>query len=127
MMILYNGPSHGYAVMEALRDRLGREVSPAIVYPFLSGLLKAGYVSSRREKVGGRVKVVYSLTPNGRRFSEKVFSRLSTIVSTAVAPNQSICGNCGCKLLEAGHVEEIEGARMVFCCVHCAAAYNKND
>ncbi len=125
MMILYNGPSHGYAVMETLRDRLGREISPAIVYPFLSGLLKVGYVRSRREKEGGRVKVVYSLTPNGRRFSDKVFSRLSTIVSTAVAPNQSVCANCGCKLLEAGHMEEIDGKRMVFCCVHCAAAYQR--
>lgn len=110
-----------------LQDRLGRAVSPAIVYPFLSGLVGSGYASSRRERDGGRTRAVYKLTPSGRRFSERVFKRLSTIMSVAISPNASACANCGCRLLEPGHLEDIGGQRLTFCCVHCAAAYRRGD
>lgn len=127
MMILYSGPSHGYSIMEILQARLGKAVSPAIVYPFLAGLVKAGYASSSQQRDGGRVRSIYKLTPSGRRFSERVLNRLSTIMSAAISPNASACANCGCRLLEPGHREEIGGKKLMFCCVHCAAAYRRDD
>ena len=128
LMFLYDQPClHGYALMELLRARLGRAVSPAIVYPFLASLQISGYVTSKREKDGRRVKILYTMTPEGRKFSRRVFKRLSTIVSTAINPSLSSCVHCGCKLYEMSHKEEIDGRQMIFCCVHCAAAYRQSD
>jgi DNA-binding PadR family transcriptional regulator len=127
MMLLYEKPLHGYAIIEALKGRLGRAVSPAIVYPFLAQLLKAGYLTAGREDLGRRARLVYSMTPRGRRFSERVFKRLSQIVSTALEPGILRCAHCGTKLYEPGHTERVGGKRLVFCCEHCARAYRLND
>lgn len=55
LMLLYEHQSlHGYALMEMLQTRLGRTVSPAIIYPFLATLLQAGNVALEREAYGGR-------------------------------------------------------------------------
>ncbi len=79
-------------------------LSPAIIYPFLASLSKAGYVTSKQEKEGGRVKILYSMTPEGRRFSRRVFKRLSMMVSTAIMSSSVLaCANCGCKLYEKGY------------------------
>ena len=126
LMLLYGQPClHGYAVMELLQARLGKVISPAIIYPFLASLLESGYVTSKRETEGRRVKILYTMTPEGRRFSRRVFKRVSLIVSTAVYPSLSSCAHCGCKLYEAGHREKVDGRQMTFCCVHCAAAYRQ--
>jgi DNA-binding PadR family transcriptional regulator len=127
LMLLYEKPLHGYAIIEALSERLGKTISPAIVYPFLSQLVIAGYLASRQDSVGKRVRTIYSMTPKGRKFSEGIFKRLSQIVSTAIEPNMLRCAHCGCKLYEAGYVEEIDGGRTTFCCVHCAAAHTDEE
>ena len=127
MMLLYDGPRHGYSIMAEIQERLGRAVSPAIIYPFLASLSTAGYVTSRREREGRRLKILYTLTPQGRRFSERVFSRLSSIISTAIYPSSSVCVNCGCRLIEPGHMQKVGGRAMTFCCVHCAAAYRERS
>lgn len=125
LMFLCEKPLHGYAIIEALQERLGRTVSPAIVYPFLAQMLAARYLTSKTEKVGSKTRTVYSMTPKGRKFSQTVFSRLSQIVSTAIEPNILHCTNCGCKLYEAGHMEKIAGRQITFCCVHCSRAYKR--
>jgi DNA-binding PadR family transcriptional regulator len=128
MMLLYNQSClHGYALMELLQVRLGKVISPAIIYPFLASLLESGYVTSKRETEGRRVKILYTMTPEGRRFSRRVFKRVSLIVSIAVNPSLSSCAHCGCRLYEAGHKEEVEGRQTTFCCVHCAAAYRRGS
>lgn len=125
LMLLCEKPLHGYAIIEALEDRLGKTVSPAIVYPFLAQMSAAGYLTSKTEKVGEKSRTVYSMTPKGRRFSHVVFRRLSQIVSAAIEPNMPHCVNCGCKLYEAGYVDKIAGRQTTFCCVHCARAYKR--
>ncbi len=126
LMLLYEKSClHGYALMELLQERLGKAISPAIVYPFLASLSKAGYATSRKEKEGMRVKILYTMTPEGRRFSRRVFKRLSMMVSTAISSNLIACAHCGCKLYEKGYSEEIDGNRMTFCCVHCANAFRE--
>lgn len=126
MMLLYEKPLHGYAIIEALSGRLGRTVSPAIVYPFLTQLLKAGYLTAGHDDVGKRARVVYTMTSKGRRFSEGVFKRLSKIVSTALEPSMLRCAHCGAKLYEPGYTERVENKQVIFCCEHCAATYRQN-
>jgi DNA-binding PadR family transcriptional regulator len=128
LMLLYEHPClHGYALMEMLRARLGRAVSPAIIYPFLRTLLQSGYLTSERESNGRRVKIIYTMTTEGRRFSRRVFGRLSAMVSTATVQSLTSCANCGCRIYGAAHREEIDGHRMTFCCIHCAAAYRQGE
>lgn len=123
LMLLYEKPLHGYAIIEALGERLGRTISPAIVYPFLAQLLTAGYLAADTENIGKRARTVYSMTPEGRMFSESIFKRLSQIVVTAIEPNILRCAHCGCKLYESGYTEKIDGTMITFCCIHCARAH----
>lgn len=123
MMILYERPCHGYAIIEALALRLGRHIGPGTVYPFLAMLLTSGYLTSKPERTGKRERILYSMTPKGRRFAERIFKQLSQIVSTAIEPGISRCANCGCSLYGTGHVEEVEGKETTFCCIHCAKAF----
>lgn len=123
LMLLYEKPCHGYGIIEALQLRLERRVSPGLIYPFLSELLNARYLSSKQETVRKRERILYSMTPRGRKLAESVFRRLSQIVSSAIQPSLLDCAHCGCKLYEPGHVEEIDGRKVIFCCVYCAGAY----
>lgn len=125
LMLLYEKPIHGYAIMEVLRERLGRAVGPAIVYPFLAQLVAAGYVTSTQDSVGKKLRTTYSLTSKGRGFSEKVFKRLSGIISAALEPSLSACAHCGCKLYEPAHYETVDEKKKAFCCVYCARAFRK--
>lgn len=127
MMILYERPSHGYAIIEALALRLGRHIGPGTVYPFLTMLLTAGYLTSKPQTTGKRERILYSMTPKGRRFSEGIFKRLSQIVSTALEPSLSRCLHCGAKLYGSGYLEKIEGKSVTFCCVHCASAHKQGE
>lgn len=123
LMELYQGPLHGYAIMSGVKKRLGKDVSPSLVYPFLRLLEQKGFVEKTKEAVGLKTKKVYRLTKEGRGFSERMFKRLSKIISVAIEPSLDECAHCGCKVYEGGNLEVIEGEEMVFCCKHCAMSY----
>ena len=63
------GPRHGYAIMEALRERSdGRvDLPTGTIYPALHRLENAGLIRSRWSKVSGRRRRTYELTAAGRR------------------------------------------------------------
>ncbi len=125
LMLLYEKPLHGYAIMAALGERLERTISPATVYPFLAQMLAVGYLTATHDNVGKRARTVYSMTPKGRKFSEGIFKRLSQIVSTAIEPSLIRCAHCGSKLYMAGHIELINARQTAFCCIHCAKAHKE--
>jgi DNA-binding PadR family transcriptional regulator len=66
---LGDGPRHGYAVREALRERsAGRfDLPTGTVYPALHRLESAGLIEGAWDVVGGRRRRVYRMTPAGRR------------------------------------------------------------
>ncbi len=67
--MLDDGPLHGYALMKKIRLSTGFwKPSPGIIYPTLALLEKEGMVSKHRE---GN-KVVYSLTPAGKKMAKAV-------------------------------------------------------
>ncbi|MBS7638193.1 PadR family transcriptional regulator [Candidatus Bathyarchaeota archaeon] len=43
LLILFEGPAHGYSIMSRFKKRTGREVSPSPVYPFLQKLEERGW------------------------------------------------------------------------------------
>jgi DNA-binding PadR family transcriptional regulator len=69
LAVLEAGPSHGYAVITALKDRsAGRfDLAEGTVYPSLHRLEMDGLITSHADRVNGRSRRVYSLTPRGHR------------------------------------------------------------
>lgn len=125
LTILYEGPSHGYDIINRFKKRLGKEISPSLVYPFLQQLADKGYVKHRVKLVGAKEKKVFELTEEGKALCKQLFKRFSTLVSIAIEPSLEVCAHCGCKVYEGGYKEIIAGKETAFCCVFCAASYKQ--
>src|SRR5262245_32297515 len=67
LAIVADGPAHGYALLEALRDRSGGrfDLPEGTVYPALHRLEAAGLLSSRWSQDSGRRRRIYALTKRG--------------------------------------------------------------
>lgn len=67
--VLYHaarGPVYGLALIREL-GRHGYSLSPGTLYPTLHALERAGYLTSRTAKIGGKRRRLYRATPAGRR------------------------------------------------------------
>jgi DNA-binding PadR family transcriptional regulator len=126
IMLLYEKPLHGYGLILSLRERLGKDISPSLIYPFLSQMEKRGLVSATNKPVGRKPRKIYTLTDEGKLLALRVFKRLSSLISIAIEPTLSICAHCGAKLYEVGHSEVVNGKELAFCCSFCCQAY-KNE
>ncbi len=122
LMILYEGPIHGYGLIQKFKERTGKELSPSMVYPFLKQLEEKAYVDQESLMVGQKEKKVFKLTDDGRLFCESLFQRFAALVTTAIEPSLEVCASCGVKIYDRGHKETIDGQELSFCCVHCAAS-----
>jgi DNA-binding PadR family transcriptional regulator len=125
LIILYEGPAHGYSILSRFKKRLGKEISPSLVYPFLQQLEDKGYVKHSIKLVGAKEKKVFELTAKGKELCRTLFKRFSALVSVAIEPSMEVCASCGCKVYEGGYRETIKGKEMTFCCVHCAESYKR--
>jgi DNA-binding PadR family transcriptional regulator len=125
LTILYESPVHGYEIMSKFKERVGKNLSPGLVYPFLQLLEDREIISYETEMVGEKERKIYHLTENGLDFVNMIFKRFAGIIATTLEPSLDICAHCGCKVFEGAHLEKIEGKEMVFCCVHCANHYVK--
>ncbi|MCW4041834.1 MAG: PadR family transcriptional regulator [Candidatus Bathyarchaeota archaeon] len=125
IMWLYEQPLHGYAIISNLKTRLKRNVSPSLVYPFLRQLEQKGFLKSTVESVGQKPRKVYELTEEGLQLASVLFKRLASLVSIAIEPSLDVCAHCGAKIFEGGHKTLVRGTEMMFCCVHCFHAYER--
>ncbi len=125
LTILYEGPAHGYGILSKFQKRVGKKISPGLIYPFLQKLEDRGLITHISEMVGEKERKMYTLTDEGRQLSTQLFKRFAGIVSTAIEPSLDVCAHCGCKVFEGGHKEVINGEEMGFCCVHCARSYKQ--
>lgn len=66
---LEDGPRHGYAVIEALRQATGGQLDlpTGTIYPALRRLERAGLISGSWSVVAGRRRRSYRLTASGAR------------------------------------------------------------
>ena len=125
LMVLYEGPAHGYGIISSFKQRLGKEVSPSLVYPFLRQLEGKGLVKHTLKPVGDKKKKVFELTKEGRELCTGLFKRFANLVSIAIEPSLHVCAHCGCKVYEGGYREVIDGKETTFCCTHCAHSYQE--
>lgn len=58
-------PIFGLGMIEELA-RHGYRLSPGTLYPIVHGMEKKGLLRSRQQQVNGKIRRVYSATPNGR-------------------------------------------------------------
>jgi PadR family transcriptional regulator len=89
LAVLEGGPRHGYAVIEALRDRSdgALDLPTGTVYPALHRLERAGLIRSDWETVSGRRRRAYRLTDSGRRAlrdQRAVWAQFSTAVTAVL-------------------------------------------
>jgi DNA-binding PadR family transcriptional regulator len=85
------GPANGYAIMQALADRIGEgwQPSPGAVYPALLGLQDAGLIDVT-ERDGNRD---YQLSVKGRSAATKAAGTLETVAARAkLAPRSTTLG-----------------------------------
>jgi DNA-binding PadR family transcriptional regulator len=125
LTILYEGPAHGYSILSRFKKRIGKEVSPSLVYPFLQQLEEKGLVKHTIKPVGEKEKKVFELTKEGKELATGLFKRFADLVSIAIEPSLYVCAHCGCKVYEGGYREVINGKETTFCCMHCARSYKE--
>lgn len=87
LAVLEDGPRHGYAVIEALREGSdgALDLPTGTVYPALHRLERAGLIRSDWEIVSGRKRRAYQLTPSGRQAlcdQRAVWEQFSTAVTS---------------------------------------------
>jgi DNA-binding PadR family transcriptional regulator len=126
LTILFEGPAHGYSIINRFKKRVKKEVSPSLVYPFLQQLEEKGLVTHCVIPVGEKERKIFELTTAGRELCTDLFKRFAELVSIAIEPSLYICAHCGCKVYEGAHREVIEGKEMAFCCVHCAQSFKES-
>ncbi len=69
LQLLDRQPMHGYDLVQAIRRASAArlEFGEGCIYPVLHRLESEKLLSSRRELVGGRSRIVYRLTKSGKR------------------------------------------------------------
>jgi PadR family transcriptional regulator PadR len=69
LQLLQRREMHGYEVVQAIRAATGSalEFGEGCIYPILHRLEAQGLLASRQEASSGRRRVVYRLTPAGRK------------------------------------------------------------
>ena len=125
LVILYEGPIHGYGIKQKYEERLKKNISYSLIYPFLKKLQTKHYLDMEIQEMGQKEKKVYSLNKSGQDFAEKMFYRFSGLVDTAIEPNIKICAGCGIKLYQNAYQEMIDGEMYNFCCTHCAQSFKE--
>ena len=126
LTILYEGPAHGYSIINRFKKRVKKEVSPSLVYPFLQMLEEKGLVTHTHKPVGEKERKIFELTQSGRELCTDLFKRFAELVSIAIEPSLYVCAHCGCKVYEGGYRDVIEGRETAFCCIHCAESYKQS-
>ncbi len=121
MLLLENGPVHGYEIIKYVSSRTGKRLSPSQVYPFLRQLEARGYVS--RDSSGTRQRTDYKLTANGKDFVSGLNSKFGEIIDVYMHSRLFTCAHCGCEIYKGGVTRTIKGKKLTFCCESCAKAY----
>jgi PadR family transcriptional regulator PadR len=76
-------PLYGYQIVQAIRLATADVLrfGEGCVYPVLHRLEADGHLASQREQVGGRSRVVYRLTPAGRKRLAAATTRWASVAA----------------------------------------------
>ncbi len=82
LILLAEGPKHGYEIMKRLEEITGSSVGPSQIYPYLRQLEQAGIIEAT--SLGPRDKKLYTLTDKGRLFVRDVLENALGLIQAAV-------------------------------------------
>ena len=100
LVVLVDGPQHGYAIAQAIRERSRQHVTirPGDLYRVLYRMDRAGLIepapASARETAADDRRVLYRITPHGRRVA-KAQAAVMTELCAAVLPRRTTPGAAG--------------------------------
>jgi PadR family transcriptional regulator, regulatory protein PadR len=60
--------------------RHGYELSPGTLYPILHNLEKEGYLESKKQIVGGKVRKYYRVTPSGKKALDQAIVKVNELM-----------------------------------------------
>lgn len=83
LRLIARRPMHGYDLVQAIRASSGEELSfgEGCIYPLLHKLEAAGHLTSRRQTIDGRSRVVYRVTARGEKRLVEALSEWKRIVN----------------------------------------------
>ena len=61
LTILYEGPTHGYGILRKFKRKLGKTISPGLVYPFLQNQTRKYIQKSFLDKLSKFAQIIYTL------------------------------------------------------------------
>jgi len=65
LRLVQTEPMWGYRVLRYVEEQYGVNIRHGALYPLLNNLEKKGFLRSRKEAKGGRVRKVYEITSKG--------------------------------------------------------------
>ena len=68
LQMIRNQPTWGYRIKKNIEQEYGIKLRHGALYPLLNALENSGYLTSRKEKHGGRIRKVYEITPKGMQY-----------------------------------------------------------
>ena len=66
----------GYKIIKQTQERLGVKLRHGAVYPLLNSLEARGFLRSRKEVKGRRVRKIYKITSKGIQLTEAYYNYL---------------------------------------------------
>ncbi|GII57184.1 PadR family transcriptional regulator [Planotetraspora thailandica] len=93
LSVVEHEPLHGYAIIEALRERSGGalDVPTGTVYPALRRLERMGWLTSEWATEGGRKRRTYRLTDSGRAAlagERSAWNSFTTAIGSVLDPSR---------------------------------------
>ena len=76
LQIIKNEPTWGYRIKKNIEQEYGIKLRHGALYPLLNALENSGYLTSRKEKHGGRIRKIYEITPKGTQFLNAYYNFL---------------------------------------------------
>jgi PadR family transcriptional regulator PadR len=69
-------PTWGYNIIKAMETDFEIQLGHGVLYPLLNSLEKSGFLESKKEKHGGRIRKIYKITPKGIQFLDAYYEFL---------------------------------------------------
>ncbi len=84
LKLLSEKDMYGYEMIDTLSKRSKNvfELKVGTLYPLLHSLVQSGYLNSYDEQVNGKLRKYYQITPDGRKYLDKMIEDWTTYVDT---------------------------------------------
>jgi len=76
LRLIQQKPMWGYKIIKQTQERLGVKLRHGAVYPLLNSLEARGFLRSRKEVKGRRVRKIYEITSKGVQLTEAYYDYL---------------------------------------------------